>query len=222
MNTLKPLFANFKSLISNDYFQGLSALVSLIAAIASDNLWIRVPAILVSVWLLLSLRLVILTWIRSIILPLVQRTFTWLTWKFVLGFSVGLITAAILAPVLELPYQLTASVLLPQVEVLDSTPEDEGELLLSNRGIYVSFSQLIPYRYRWLVKAEIIPATRIKKTWLYISDPKECCRTLYIESAEFLPNIVGTAFKPNKTYHLYISGLLLKHPIDLEFRTPPQ
>jgi hypothetical protein len=143
-----------------------------------------------------------------------------LTWKFVLGLAAGLISAAILAPLLDLPYKLTASALLPQVEVLDSTPENGGELLSLTRGIYVNFSRLIPSHYRWLVKAEIIPTTRIKKpTWLYISDSKECCRTLYIESAEFLPNIGVTAFEPNKTYRLHISGLLLKHPVDIEFRT---
>jgi hypothetical protein len=43
----KSLGSNLKELLSSSYFQGLAALTGLIAAIASDNLIIRIPATLV-------------------------------------------------------------------------------------------------------------------------------------------------------------------------------
>ena len=42
---------NLKDLFSNPYFQGFTALAGLIAAIVSDNLIIRIPAILIFILL---------------------------------------------------------------------------------------------------------------------------------------------------------------------------
>ncbi|MEM8723108.1 MAG: hypothetical protein AAGE84_28125 [Cyanobacteria bacterium P01_G01_bin.39] len=210
-NFFNSLFINFRRGISNSYFQGLVALVGLIATIASDNLWVRIPAILVLLSLLFTLRSSLFSW--------VEMVFTWLTWKFVLGLIIGLIAAAILAPALEPIYRHSASLILPQVEVVDTTPKDGDELSDSYEGVEVKFSHLIPSKYRWLIKTEIIPQIEIKRKWLYIIDPQECCRTLYIKSQKYFPD-GGPMFEPNKVYHLTIKGLMLKHPKDIEFRTP--
>jgi hypothetical protein len=214
MGSPNSLLTSFNELISNTSFQGFSALISLIAAITSDNLWVRIPALFVLFSLLLALRSVVFPWIRGACI--------WLTWKFVLGFAVGLITVAILAPLLEPFYKFSISLILPQVEVLDSSPQDAGKLSELSGVLTVNFSQTIPSKFFGLVKVEVTPYTPLKKTWIYISDPRECCRTLYIKPDKYYPNENLPRFEPNKIYHLQVSGLLLKNPVVIKFRTPPQ
>ncbi len=208
--------SKLKEMISSPYFQGVTALAGLIAAIASDNPLVRIPALLILLGFLLALRPLVWPWIRNV--------FNWLTWKFALGLTVGIIAGALLIPLLEPIYNFCFSLIALQVEVLDSTPKNGESIHDVYSRIEVNFSERIPpqYQSRWFIKVKVTPYIPVCLTWIYNYDFNECCRTLYIYPNKFFPNTSRPHFEPNTTYHMRISGVLLKNNVNLEFRTPPQ
>jgi hypothetical protein len=212
----KTMGDNLKDLISSSYFQGLTALAGLIAALASDNLIIRIPALIILFGFLFALRFTISHLVKDISI--------WLTWKFFLGIIIGIFAGAIFYPVLQSTLKLGISFFIPQVEITDTFPNDGETLQSLSDEIEINFSQRIPLQYHssWLVKTEITPYIPIKRIWVYDFDRTDCCRTLYIESARYFPNSGSAQFEPNTTYHLKISGFLIKNPLDIEFHTPPK
>jgi hypothetical protein len=216
INSRSPRRKGFADIISKPSFQGFAALAGLIAAIASDNLIIRIPALVVLFGFLYVLRLTIWHYIKSLL--------TWLTWKFVLGILVGILIGGIAYPFFESIFKFGFSSVVPQVEILDTYPVDGGRLQNLYDSIEINFSESIPSGYRspLYVNVEVTPNIPIKRVWVYDYDPTDCCRTLYIESARYFPNSPNPLFESSTTYHLKISGLLIKNPMDIEFHTVPK
>ncbi|MEL7144338.1 MAG: hypothetical protein AAFR25_03340 [Cyanobacteria bacterium J06629_19] len=198
-------------LISNSTFQGYAALVGLIAAVLSNSWWIRIPALLVLFGFLFAL--------RSLILSGARKLWKFLTWKFLLGMAVGLISAILLNPFLTPISRLAISFAITQVEVLDSQPAN-GEVLSDlYESIEVRFSGKVR-SYRQLMNVEISPELPLRTIWIYNFDPDECCRSFYIYPDKYFPNESRARFDPGETYRLRLSGPLLKETFEMQFRTP--
>ena len=208
----KSIGDNLKDLISSSYFQGLTALAGLIAAIASDKPIIRIPALLILSGFLFAL--------RSTIWHFAKGIATWLTWKFLLGIIVGIFVGTMLYPFFESISRFGFSFFIPQVEILETIPKNDETLLNLYDNLEINFSERIPSQYRSFINIEITPYIPIKRVWVYDFDPSDCCRALFIESARYFPNSRSPQFEPNTTYHLKISGLLVKNPLEIEFHTP--
>lgn len=203
-----------RDVVSSPYIQGLAAVAGLIAAIASDSPWVRVPALVVLLGFVFSLRSFIASGIRNFL--------AWLTWKFALGLAIGVLVTFLLVPFLEPIYKVGVSFVGPQVEVVDTSPRDGGQLKSTYSPVEVNFSSLVPPSARssknlWV---ELSPDFPIRLIWTYEFDPDECCRTLFIEPARYFPGERRPQFEPNKTYSLRIGGLLVKNPVDMTIRTP--
>jgi hypothetical protein len=212
----KPTSSNIKELIASPIFQGVSALAGLIAALASDNPIIRIPALLILFAFLFALRFTIWRFARVVGL--------WLTWKFVIGIIVGILAGTMFYPLFESTYKSGISFFIPQVEILETFPKDGETLENLYDNIEINFSEQIPPQYRssMFLVIKITPYMPTRRIWIYDFDPSDCCRTLYIESARYFPNSGSPQFEPNTTYHLEISGLLIKNPVDIEFHTAPK
>lgn len=212
----KPIGTSLNDLISSSLFQGLAALVGLIAAVASDKLYIRIPALLVLLWGVIAL--------RSNIWHFMKGSATWLTWKFALGLVVGVFISVMLFPFIEVFSNLGVSFFVHQVEVIETSPEDGKTLQSVYDNIEINFSERIlsTYRSSLYVRAEITPYIPIRLVWLFDFNPSDCCRTLSIRPARYVRNDPNPQFDPNTTYHLRIVGLLIRKPLEIEFRTPPK
>ena len=214
---------HFINIVSDSTFQGFCALVGLIAAVLSDALWIRIPAILVLIGFVFALRSVIWQWMTEIgswILALWEL----LNWRFLLGFFLGIIIALPLNPILNNVYQMVMFSAIPKVEVLDSNPSDGETLSRLHNSVEFRFSEVIPSKYlsNRFINVEISPDIPIEKTWIYNYDPEECCRRLSISPNKYYPNVNGPQFEPNTKYSIRLSGPLLKKDFETIFQTSSQ
>lgn len=210
----KSIADSLKDLISSSYFQGLTALAGLVAAIASDNPIIRIPALLILFAFLFALRFTIWHFTKNLA--------SWLTWKFVLGIVVGILVGSIFYPFLESTFRFGASAFFPQVEIVSTYPKDGETLQNLSDDVRVYFSQEIPSEYHssLFVNIEIAPYIPTSITWWYDNyDHSDCCQSLSIYSGKYFSNSSTAQFEPDTTYHLKIRGLLIKNPLEIEFRT---
>ena len=212
----KPLGIGLRDLISNSYFQGLVSLVGLIAAIVSENLLMRLSALLILLGGLIAL--------RSNIWYFLKNSARWLTWKFALGCLVGVLIGAIFFPLFEAFFKFGFSFFIPQVEIIETIPENGKTLQSVYDSIEINFSERILSQYHspLYIRTEITPYIRTRMVWLFDFDPSDCCRTLSIRPARYFPDDPIPQFEPNTTYHLTIKGLAIKKPLEIEFHTPPK
>jgi hypothetical protein len=213
----KPSGNSVIDLISRPVLQGIFGLASMVFALISDNPIVQILSLIILLGVLIALRFVIWHWLKKIA--------AWLTWKFVLGVVAGILIGVLAFPFFQSIYIFGASYFVPQVEIVQTEPQSGGTLPLLRMFVKVDFSQRILPQYRTspFIDIEITPNIPLNRKWAIDYDEESnCCRTLLVESAKYYPNSRFAQFEPNTTYHLRISGLSIKNPVDVEFHTPAQ
>ncbi len=200
-----------RNLISSPLFNGIVAFVGLIAAVRSEDPWIRVLAILIALGFALHF--------LHLASPTLRNVVSSLTWKFFVGFISGAVVGAIAVPLIFQPMLYSLLPLLaPKVEFVDSFPATGGALIEVYSGVVLRFAGPIPPLYRNLMKVEIAPPHPIRIEWS--SDNQ----TLYVSPTKIYPaqesHTLNPRFEYDTTYYLTVSGPTLKEPLTVEFHTP--
>ncbi len=189
-------------------------ILGLIAALRSDDTYIRIAGIVVALFAGLS---VIYIWRRYILLAA-----KWLTWKFGLGLIMGAIIVVLLYPYFE-PVIQKATHLGPakQVEFTHSEPASNSVLESVTDDIKIFFSEEMSRSQRSSFNVFITPSYPIEWYWL-ISDYSKDTRELNINPGKYYPNERIPRFEHAMEYKVVVTGELLKDNVVVIFSTPDE
>jgi hypothetical protein len=209
-NKLSGLLDKLKNFVANPVVNGVSSLFGFVGLIlGNNNSWIQFIAVIVALvcgsYFLYSIRDSILSSIR------------WLTWKFVMGLSLGVIISAIATPLVFQPVLLkllmTAA---PKIEFLESMPKDGKELSSISDRIRIIFAKPVPWPYFVFAKVEIDPPFPIEHYW--VGDT----RVLFIEPRKYFAGTISQRFEYNAKYRVMIWLPTLRESVQVRFCTPDE
>ena len=204
---------NILNLLSHPVLSGVGTIVSLIAAIRSEDILVRAPATIVALAFGSYFLYIVRPWLRS--------GLSWLTQKFFLGFALGIIIGIIITPIIFEPSLSTFMALVsPRVSFLDSTPENGKTIYSPSSSVLVRFSEPIPWRFHDYIKVKIYPQIPIELSWIGEQELVIHPKKIYPERDH--GGIANPRFELNSNYHVTVSGPLLKQPINVDFQTPKQ
>ena len=194
----------------------LGTVLSLVASLRSEDAWIRNTAIAISLILGLAFLYIVRQYIWS--------AARWLTWKFGLGFLLGILLILILDPLLKVSiYSVFQDKSVLAIEIVHTIPKSDSSLESAYQGIEIYFSSDIQEWQRKTIDIEIEPDYPVEKIWIVDTRTGMPVPTnqLNIYPNKYFPGETRKRFEYNTNYSLLISGSTLQKTQEIQFQTPP-
>lgn len=193
----------------------VSTVIGLIAAVRSEDTLIRISGVVLA--LFAGLILLYVCWRY---LALVAK---WLTWKFVLGLAIGIVTAASLYPfVAPVVQRKLRSDQTKQVEFTHTVPKPNATLSDATDRIEFYFSEEMPRSQRHgisVTSVTITPLYPIESFWI-VNEYSDATRQLNIRPGKYYPNERRPRYRYGMEFTIEVKGGPLKERVAATFRTP--